>query len=123
MTKGALAYVHANYPGAFLKDILKKPIFYLSVAGAAITGNLEADDGTINRFAANSYLQVLGPDQIEIEEVGDGVVPLRSAHLPGAKQITIKNAYHSIQVSVLYEFHKNQQVAYDFIASSSIVGT
>lgn len=28
--------------------------------------------------------------------MGDGVVPLESAHLDGAKQITLQNVFHSI---------------------------
>ncbi|CAM9755008.1 unnamed protein product [Choristocarpus tenellus] len=48
MTRGALRYTENQYPGAFLRD---RGVFYVTVAGAAIEGNQEAERGTRERFA------------------------------------------------------------------------
>ena len=96
MTRGALAFVHRRYPSAHLsrRDGLNRSIFYVTVGGGAVTGNSSAEEGSIPRFAAGSYLQVTGEPG---EESGDGVVPLSRAHLDGALQVTIADAWHSIQ--------------------------
>ena len=65
-------------------------------------GDANGAKGSIEKFASGSYIQVSGKKQQQPigeneEEVGDGVVPLSAAHLPGALQITIANSYHSIQ--------------------------
>lgn len=114
MTRGALRYVAESYPGAYLKN---QGVFYLSVAGGAVTANPEAPRGSVSKFAANSYQQVTGIISPPFDDVtitnedssldvniitGDGVVPLSHAHLDGAEQITINNCYHSIQSNMWY---------------------
>ena len=91
-TKGALTYVSNAFPGAFLKNI-----FYVTLAGTAVTVDAKSDSykkGSIEEFASSSYPQVSGTS--EQEQVGDGVVPLSAAHLPGAVQISLPGVYHSI---------------------------
>lgn len=87
MTRGALTYVHKNYPGAFLKSK-----FYITVAGTAIESNPNGNRS--EKFAVDSYSQVSGNK--DVMQIGDGVVPLSNAHLDGAYQITLPNVYHSI---------------------------
>jgi pimeloyl-ACP methyl ester carboxylesterase len=86
MTRGALSYVHKNYPGAFL---VNENIFYLSVAGTAVTGNVVGS--SLERFAADSYPLVSGSSSPT--QAGDGVVPISSAHLSGAMQITLPGIF------------------------------
>ena len=95
MTRGALSYVHEKYPGAYFKDK-----FYISVAGTAITSNLNGNK--IEKFAVDSYSQVSGIN--EEMQLGDGVVPLSNAHLDGAFQLTIPKCYHSINAPENYWF-------------------
>lgn len=95
MTRGALKYVDTEYPGAFLQD--ECGIFYITVGGSAVMGNSAAPKGTPELFAAGSYKQVTGSTDELYVEAGDGVVPLKYTHLEGAQQITIPEAWHSIQ--------------------------
>lgn len=105
MTRGSLRHVQRSYPGAhlsatsFARDGREndRGIFYITVGGAAVTGDRSAPRGTAAKFAADSYLQVTGNLSNQGEEVGDGVVPLSNTHLDGALQITIPEAWHSIQ--------------------------
>lgn len=101
MTRGALRHVQLSYPGAHLSNSLStwegRGIFYVTVGGAAVAGNSSAARGTAAKFAADSYLQVTGNLLNRGEEIGDGVVPLSNTHLDGALQITIPEAWHSIQ--------------------------
>jgi len=98
MTRGALSFVDRRYPSAHLKNNNNnnkgRGVFYVTVGGGAVMGNSSAAEGSVERFAARSYLQVTGSSS---EERGDGVVPLSSTHLPAALQITIKDCWHSIQ--------------------------
>ncbi|CEM20650.1 unnamed protein product [Vitrella brassicaformis CCMP3155] len=92
MTRGVLTYVCREYPGTFHKE---KGIFYVSVVGDAVTGDVQADRGTLERFAFQSYEVVCGSgDGVR----GDGVVPLRSAYLDGSRCVTMSGVYHSINV-------------------------
>lgn len=98
MTRGALSYVDTEFPGAYLRD--ECGIFYITVGGGAVQGDSSSPKGTPELFAANSYKQVTGIVGSEEEpylELGDGIVPLRYSHLEGAQQITIPEAWHSIQ--------------------------
>jgi len=81
MTRGALTFVHKNYPDAFLKERL----FYITVAGTSVASNLKGN--AFEKFAADSYPQVSGID--EFNQIGDGVVPLSCAHISGSIQINI----------------------------------
>ena len=92
-------------------------IFYVTVCGNSIQGQ-KNEEGTaratsdtrtsaatptpltpppstqMSRFAYNSYEAVCGDGTTD----GDGVVPICSAHLRDAIQITLPNIYHSINV-------------------------
>ena len=119
VTRGALKYTDANYPGAFLKN---EGIGYVSVGGSAIIGDdtkedndiekkiknedgelliSEVDDlykrrgeGNANRVAFSSYKAVAGNGNGNL--IGDGVVPLPWTQLEGSKQIVLQNVLHSI---------------------------
>jgi hypothetical protein len=102
MTRGALRYVDSSYPGAYLCSDTAQSIFYLTVGGTAVRGDKLASQGSISKFASNSYQQVTGSSFDAEETVGDGVVPLSHAHLAGAEQITIEGCFHSIQSDKWY---------------------
>lgn len=91
MTFGALTYTSDAYPGAFLAP---SGIKYVTVAGEAIRGQkiagLPRKDPALRAY--NSYQFVCG----EGELFGDGVVPVKSAHLSGALQITLPGVTHDI---------------------------
>jgi len=89
MTRGALTWTDEQLPGVFLAD---RGVQYVTVASDLITGSDAAEKGTPARAAYDSYRLVCGAGAVP----GDGVVPLQSAHLEGAAQITIK-CYHSIR--------------------------
>lgn len=88
-TQGALRYVERQYPGAFLKG---RGIEYVTVAGSAVLGKDEFSRGTSEKEAFISYERLAGRGNVS----GDGIVPLSSAHLEGATQITLPEAKHSI---------------------------
>ena len=102
MTRGALRYVDSSFPGAYLCSETKQSIFYVTVCGTAVQGNKLAEQGSLSKFASNSYQQVTGSNINDDEVVGDGVVPLSHAHLVGAEQITIQGCFHSIQSDIWY---------------------
>ena len=89
-TRGVLKYVDAQYPGAALDGLA-----YVTVAGSAVTADKNAERGSLERVAANSYPTVSGPSSGE-GGVGDSIVPLEAAHLEKATQITLEKATHSI---------------------------
>lgn len=115
VTRGALKYTDAMYPGAYLK---KEGIAYVSVGGAAILGNDSKDDtnekgepttttattaeadalyskrgeGNAERVAYTSYQSVCGTGSV----IGDGVVPLEWTQLEGSRQIQLDGVLHSI---------------------------
>ncbi|CAM9573394.1 unnamed protein product [Discosporangium mesarthrocarpum] len=89
MTRGALTYTDLQYPGAFLRD---RGVFYVTVAGAAVEGDSEAERGSRERFAFGSYKTVCGAGAV----MGDACVPLMSAHLDGAEQVTLDGVFHSV---------------------------
>merc|ERR1711920_431798 len=86
--------------GAFYSDL----IFYVTVAGDATVGEQRQGNVPILELiqspspestAFNSYKMVCGVGNV----TGDGVVPLQSAHLWGARQLTLKGCDHSINVA------------------------
>jgi len=91
-TRGALRFVDAQYPGAALEGLA-----YVTVAGSAVTADKSAPRGSLSRVAANSYPLVSGPAAGQ-GGVGDSIVPLEAAHLPGSgvQRITLEEATHSI---------------------------
>ena len=83
MTRGALTWTDKNLPGSFLAE---KGVQYVSVASDLITGSDLAERGTPAKAAYDSYRLVCGAGDVP----GDGVVPLQSAHLEDAAQITMQ---------------------------------
>ncbi len=105
VTRGALAYVDSEYPGAYLAA---EGIGYVSVGGDAIVGcptrgpqeaPTQADalyakrgEGSAARVAYRSYSSVCGDGDV----TGDGVVPLDWTQLQGARQLRLDGVLHSI---------------------------
>jgi hypothetical protein len=94
MTRGALRITDESFPGSFHASL-----FYITVAGSAISGVKQnrtslLEPTTVEGYAYNSYEVVCGDGNV----VGDGVVPLCASHLDGAKQLTLEQVYHSINV-------------------------
>ena len=87
-TRGILTYMEANVPGAYQKDVE-----YVTIAGTYATGVelLERSASFGDRIVGLGYKQVCGSAAVP----GDGVVPLPSAHLRGAKNVTLDGVYHS----------------------------
>jgi len=88
-TRGALSYVDDRYPGAFFQD---QGVDYVTVAGGAVQGEGAFERGTREKEAWISYQRLVGRGDVR----GDGIVPLESAHLDGALQVTLPDATHSI---------------------------
>lgn len=106
VTRGALAYTDASYPGAFLSE---EGVGYVSVGGDAIVGDNSKDsaaveptdadelyadrgEGSASRVAFTSYEAVAGEGAL----TGDGVVPLDWTQLEGARQVRLEGVLHSI---------------------------
>jgi pimeloyl-ACP methyl ester carboxylesterase len=109
-TRGALAFVNENYPGAFVKGIS-----YTTVAGAAVIGSesgspqitapqsasvdaanalyAQRGEGSYAGVAFTNYKMLSGAGE---GVAGDGIIPVRCAHLEGAEQITLEGVTHSI---------------------------
>lgn len=86
-TRGTVNNLNLRAPGAFLS----KPFVYVTVASNRIVGDASAPAGSAAKTAFNSYQMVCGDGAVP----GDGIVPLASAHLDGAVQITL-SCFHSI---------------------------
>ena len=94
MTGGALRETNNQFPGAYFSDKL----FYISAAGNAVKGcsmSSTCASNTTEKLAFHSYKQVSGSGRGN----GDGIVPTRIAHLPGAVQINLDNVYHTPELS------------------------
>lgn len=85
-TRGTVTNLNRRSPGAYLRPQL----FYVTVASGRILGDISAP-GAAAKTAFNSYRMICGNGSV----VGDGIVPLNSAHLDGAKQVNI-NCFHSV---------------------------
>lgn len=90
MTHGAWSAVNQRFPGTYLKKRIK----YVTVAGTAVRASKQSKSGSAQGFAYRSYKTVRGELLDSQDFVGDGVTPLSAAHLDGAIQITIPEAYH-----------------------------
>ena len=90
-------------------------MFYVSVVGNAIRGEEQQrksplEPTTVSGFAFNAYKSVCGNGNA----MGDGVVPVDSAHLDDATQITLDGVLHSINaldrwygaIDVIDSWHK-----------------
>lgn len=81
-------FADRNVPGAFFAPTTG----YLAVASRYIVGHDEADDGR-SRFMRRLYEDVHpAPDQPFV--AGDGLVPVASALLPGARHLVLEDAVH-----------------------------
>jgi hypothetical protein len=70
-----------------------RDVFYVTVASDVVVGNASAPSGSAAKLAHDSYSMVCGDGD---GALGDGVVPLASAHLEGANaQVTLR-CFHSI---------------------------
>ena len=78
--------MNARAPGASLAP---EGVFYVTVSSTHVIGDERGDAAARNAFTA--YTLVLGEAQ---GVAGDGFVPLASAHLEGATQVTL-DCYHS----------------------------
>lgn len=92
-TRGSIRYVEEKYSASALQQ--ENSLFIISIAGTAVSSDLAAERGSREFYANDAYLAVTG-ESIDARK-GDGVVPLDIALLDGAKQITLKGVYHSIQ--------------------------
>ena len=88
-TRGILTWLEGRSPGAFHSP----DVSYVTICGRAIKGiPLRASEGSAEeRITGLGYRQVCG----EAEVWGDGIVPVETAHLPGAHQVDLDGVYHS----------------------------
>jgi hypothetical protein len=89
LTKKNLDFVNDNYPGAFYPEVR-----YICVAGKSIYG----EKWFGHCLAYSSYQMICG----EGNNWGDGITPVRAAHLAGAKNITIEGVKHSPNISGIW---------------------
>ena len=78
------AMVDRCFPGAFVAEV-----DYLAVAGRLDLGSAQAS-GFSKRSAAGSYRSIAGSDAVD----GDGLVPVSSALLNGAKHLVLDDTAH-----------------------------
>jgi len=98
-TRGTVANLNVQAPGAFLRgaassggmNAAPSSLVYVTVASGRIVGDAAAPPGSAARTAYNSYQMVCGEGDVQ----GDGIVPLSSAHLDGATQLTL-DCFHSL---------------------------
>ncbi|MDG2989573.1 lipase [Candidatus Synechococcus calcipolaris G9] len=83
-TRRNLDFVNITYPGAFHDSV-----DYICIAGKAIYGQPKGSLG--NWFTYQSYKLTCGEGACW----GDGVTPVDSAHLEGAKNLTLPDVLHS----------------------------
>jgi pimeloyl-ACP methyl ester carboxylesterase len=86
-TRGILTWISENCPGCYHDDVEYVTIAGKYIKGAPFTG----PGGWQRRVVGAGYQQVCG----ESSAWGDGVVPVPSAHLEGALQLTLEGVYHS----------------------------
>lgn len=87
-TRGILTWITERSPGAYHADDLE----YVTIAGKFIKGSPLLGPGDFySRVIGLGYNQVCGESAVW----GDGVVPIPSAHLEGAMQLTLDGIYHS----------------------------
>jgi hypothetical protein len=94
MTRGALRITNEYFPGAYHAP---DGLFYVTVIGNAVSGREQKkvsslQPRTIDEVAYVSYEAVCGNGNT----IGDGVVPINSAHLNDAIQVELSNVFHSM---------------------------
>ncbi len=88
-TRKNLDFVNDNYPGATYPDLQ-----YICVAGKSIFGAKKLGQW----LAYSSYEMTCGRGDVW----GDGITPIKAAHLPGAKNIIIEGVKHSPRTSGIW---------------------
>lgn len=84
-TRGLLTYINSNYPGAY-----ESGVRYTSVIGSEVRGSLNPTQ--LYPFLAYfSYIFLAGSGNT----IGDGIVPVETAALPGAEEIVLPGIKHS----------------------------
>lgn len=89
-TRGLLKYITERYPGAYEKNVK-----YYSVIGKGTEGRLELGNSfidTIESLLGYISYSVLSGDG---NTIGDGLISIDAAKLPGAELITVDNVKHS----------------------------
>ncbi len=81
-TRRNLDFVKNNYPGAYYSEIR-----YICIAGKAVYG----EKNLKNWLAYNSYQLTCGDGN----SWGDGITPVKAAHLEGALNITLDGVMHA----------------------------
>ncbi|GLI70045.1 hypothetical protein VaNZ11_014812 [Volvox africanus] len=95
MTGGAQGWVDRSYPGAFFAA---KGVSYVTVCGRTVMGHrdfprVREGPRVVEEYAFDSYYEVCGEGE---GQVGDCVVPLSAAMLPGARQVILDGVFHSM---------------------------
>ncbi|GIL87480.1 hypothetical protein Vretimale_1625 [Volvox reticuliferus] len=95
MTGGAQGWVERCYPGAFFAAA---GVSYVSVCGRTVRGHrdfprIREGPRVVEEYAFDSYREVCGEGE---GLVGDCVVPLSSAMLPGARHVILDGVFHSM---------------------------
>jgi len=85
-TRGLLTYINTNFPGAH-----ERGVDYVSVIGKAVTGELALTASPEQVLASLSYGALCGNGKSE----GDGIIPIKTATLAGARNIVVESAKHS----------------------------
>jgi hypothetical protein len=105
-TRGLLRYITEKFPGAYDRNVE-----YVSVIGSGVRGSIQGGGGgedntetgrvglvvgLARRFesllAYSSYSVLSGAGE---GVVGDGIIPVPCAELPGAKMVILEDTYHS----------------------------
>lgn len=81
-------FANRHVPGAFFAPTTA----YVAVGSRSVAGHPEAEDGR-GRFVWRLYEDV-HPGPAELPVVGDGLVPLASTLLPGARHVVLDDAVH-----------------------------
>lgn len=106
-TRGLLRYITEKFPGAYDRNVE-----YVSVIGSGVRGSIQGggaggeDDTETGRVgfvvtlarrfeslvAYSSYSVLSGAGE---GVIGDGIIPVPCAELPGAKMVILEDSYHS----------------------------
>jgi pimeloyl-ACP methyl ester carboxylesterase len=100
-------FVDRSYPGAFFPEIE-----YVSIAGKALYG--KPSWRLREWFTYKSYQLTCGQGNCW----GDGVIPIESAHLDGAKNLILENVQHSprtAQASTLHQWYGSPKVVSQWV--------
>jgi len=85
-TRGLLTYINTKFPGAF-----EKSVKYVSVIGKSVSGSISLEQRGEQLLAYGSYSVLCGDGNAK----GDGIIPIPTAFLEGAKNIEVPEAKHS----------------------------